>query len=144
MREWLNNFSRDEWVKSWKFEMSSTHIACLRILLAPTRENTPRRRDVKRDRRLIFQHAKKQLEFILYVTCLKCRDIPEFSKKHVSSNQTENISNESCSNSVSEWLFKAYTNPHSALKIHDGRAESLDLDELFVSHSSWTVPLLIQ
>jgi hypothetical protein len=41
----------------------------------------------------IFQHAKKQLEIILYVTCLKCRDIPDVSKKHVSSNQTENISN---------------------------------------------------
>jgi hypothetical protein len=43
--EWLNKFNKDEWnewtewVKSWKFEVSSTHIACLRILLFLTRDD---------------------------------------------------------------------------------------------------------
>ncbi len=32
--------------------MSSTHIACLRILLVSTRDDTSRKKNVKRDRRL--------------------------------------------------------------------------------------------
>jgi hypothetical protein len=65
----------------------------------------------------IFQHEKKQLEIILYVTYLKCSGIPDVPKKHVSSNYFENISNYSCPENVPGWLFKAYTNPSSASKV---------------------------
>jgi hypothetical protein len=34
----------------------------------------------------IFQYVKKHLEIILYLTYLKCSDIPNVSKNHVSSN----------------------------------------------------------
>jgi hypothetical protein len=50
--DWINSIKMSKLIKSWKFEMSSTHFACVRTLLSPTRDDTSCRRDVKRDRRL--------------------------------------------------------------------------------------------